>query len=477
MNVLRTFFETDANQIVLNFGHGLVFFLIGFSIFLKSKRWSELTLAKSLRRLGAFAVLNAIGDWGLVFLPVQEEVFSPHVMGVLWVMDEALLALSYAFLLGFGCRLVADTASRYEWLPRIVPVLYALWFGTLLFALITGRVDPLGGKESLVHFEVAYRYGFAFTGALISAWALYIQQRELIRLDLTASVPPLRWVGIAVAVYGVAAGLLVPPGPYFPANVINQLAFIEWTGLPVRVFTGLIGTVMAIFIIIVLNVFDLEIQRRVEGARRMQAIVDERVRIARDLHDGIIQTLYALGLALEGVKLSLDESAKEAREEIRVIMLSLDQAVKDVRGYIHQLKTPADEVSLDEQLRVLQKELQREARVPVVLKAESVEAGILSTDAIGNILLTVREAVSNALRHARASKVEIVLARNADLLTVSIRDDGVGFDPETLPEAVGGEHQGIENMHRRAEAIGGRLVIHSEATGGTDVTLEIPLHA
>lgn len=475
MTLLRTFFELDANRIVLNFVHGLIFFLISFGILLKSKRWSELTLAKSLPLLGIFGLLNAVGDWGLAFLPIQERVFSPEVMGILWVIDESVLALSYAFLLWFGSRLAADTVPRMGWLPRLVPVMYATWLGALIFSFATGLVDPRFGLENLYVFEIAYRYGFALTGSMISAWALYIQKRELSRLELDVSVPPLRWVGIAIALHGIAAGVLVPEAPFFPANFINDQAFFAWTGLPARLLTGLSGAVIAIFMVVVLDVFDLEIHRRVEGTRRMQAVVDERVRIARDLHDGIIQTLYALGLALEGVLMSIDKSEKGARAEIRTIMTSLDQAIKNVRGYILKLKTPSDEISLDEQLRMLQKQLQTEARIPVRLVADTVEVGIIPSEDIGDILLAVREGVSNALRHARASHVEIRLEREEGGLAVSIRDDGIGFNPDTVPPPMGGEHQGLDNMKRRAEAIGGRLFIQSEPAEGTIVTLKIPL--
>jgi len=473
VNLVVSFFEVDANRMVLNFGHGLIFFLMGFGVLLKSKRWSELALARCLPLLGAFGISNAIGDWGLVFLPIQQQVFPRELMAVLWILDEAVLALSYALLLAFGLRLAAATDRRFEWLPRLVPIGYGAWLITLLFSVVSGEVDPVASPASLYSFAVVYRYAFALPGSLVSAWALYLQRGELSRLGLGSSVPSLRWVGIAVAAHGVAAGLTVPESAFFVAAA--QEAYFPWSGVPARFITGLSGAIMAVFIIMVLDVFDHEIHRRVEEARSVRAVVEERLRIARDLHDGIIQTLYALGLALEGVLLSIDTSTAEAKEEVRGIMRSLDQTIKDVRGYILKLKTPDDEVSLDEHLRLLQKQLQQEARIPIRLQTAAVEPGILSSDAIRDILLAVREAVSNALRHARASQVEIILERGSGVLRVRVIDDGIGFDPEKAPKASGGEHMGLDNMRRRAESVGGRLMISSEPTVGTEVTLEVPL--
>jgi len=475
LNALRTIFELEANQIVLNFAHGLVFFLLGFAVLLKSKRWSDLTLAKSLRWLGVFGVLNAFGDWGSLFLPIQEEVLSAEITGVLWVLDIAVTALSYAFLLYFGCRLAADTRHDLYWLPRLVPILYGAWLLALVVAIFSGVVDPVRSPESFRPFQVMYLYGFAFAGSMIVAWALHLQQNELRSLGLDNSVPHLRWVGLSMALHAFAAGIIVPEIGVFPASIINDAWFFASTGIPARLLTGISGAIMAIFITISMEVFDEEFQRRIDEARRVRAVLDERVRIARDLHDGIIQTLYALGLGLEGVLLSLDTSKETAKEEIKSIMNSLNTAIKDVRGYIMNLKTPNEDVSLDEQIRLLVRQLQREARVPVRLRAEAIEAGIVSGEAIENILLIIREAVSNATRHAKASEIKITLVRDERAINLSVADDGVGFDPSEAPQGSAGEHLGLDNMRRRAEGIGGHLSIHAEPGHGTEVLLRLPL--
>src|SRR5690606_34984453 len=128
-------------RIVLNFGHGLIFFLMGFGVLIKSKRWSELTLAKALPWLGAFGILNALGDWGLVFLPIQTPVFSESVMAVLWVLDTVLLSLSYAFLLMFAFKPLAETKPELAWLPKLVWALFGLWLAALIVAWTQSGLD------------------------------------------------------------------------------------------------------------------------------------------------------------------------------------------------------------------------------------------------------------------------------------------------------------------------------------------------
>lgn len=476
MNALRGIFELEANQIVLNFGHGLVFFLLGFAVLLKSKRWSDLTLAKSLRWLGVFGILNAVGDWGRVFLPIQETVFSAEISGVLWFLDIALIGLSYSFLLYFGCRLAADTRPEMGWLPKLVPALYGAWFFALVVGLFTGAIDPVRDPEAFRPYEVIYLYGFALTGSLIAAWALHLQQAELRSLGLASSVPHLRWVGFSMILHAFAVGATVPELGIFPANVFNDEGFLAVTGIPARILTGISGAVMAVFIMISLEVFDNEFQRRIDEAQRVRAVLGERVRIARDLHDGIIQTLYALGLSLEGVLLSLDDGQAAAKSEIKTIMSALDRAIKDVRGYIMKLKTPSEDVSLDEQLRILVRDLQREARVPVRLRAEPIATGIVSGETIQNILLIVREAVSNATRHAGASEIKITLVGDERAVHLSVTDDGKGFEPGEKTPSADGHHQGLDNMRRRATDIGGHLSIHTEKGHGTEILLRLPLN-
>jgi len=475
VSLLRSFFELEANRVVLNFAHGLIFFLMGFGVFIKSKRWSELTLAKALPWLAAFGILNAFGDWGLVFLPIQTAVFSERIMSVLWVLDTALLAVSYACLLMFALKLLAETKPEFSWLSNVAPILYAVWFIALMIAWAKNGLDWETDLRLTRTFEAFYRYGFALTGSLFGAWALSLQKAELERLELDASIPPLVWVGYSLLLHGAAAGLIVPEGSFFPASVLNDRLVFEWTGLPVRFLTGLSGAIVAFFILDSLDVFDAEFQRRLEAANRLQAVMGERLRIARDLHDGLIQTLYAVGLSLEGLSLSLKEGRRGVEDEIRSIMRSVDGAIQDVRKYIVRLKAPDQEASLDEQLRLLVRDLQREARIPVRVKADHVEAGELSADAIMDILLIVREAVSNAVRHARASEIRIALVRDELGINLSIADDGVGFDPENRPKAAAGEHLGLDNMRRRADSIGGHLSVHSEPGHGTEILLRVPL--
>lgn len=480
MEFLRTLFELEANRAVLDFAHGLVFFLAGFAVLLKTKRWSELTLARGLPFLGIFGVLNAFGDWGLVFVPIQREVFSDEVIGVLWTIDIVIIALSYTFLMLFGAHLAVGAENGSGWLsriqlPRLVWGTFLVWLGAFFLALIFGVVDPARDLETVRPFEIAYRYCFALTGSLLSAWGLMRQKDELERLDLRESVQPLKWVGYALVLHGVAAGLFGPEADFFPANMINASALFSTTGIPARVWTGVSGMIVAIFMVISLDVFDVELGRRLETNRRVQAVLEERLNIARDLHDGIIQTLYALGLHLERALMSIGDSQTEVKDEIRQVMGSVDRAIKDVRDYIVRLKRPSEALIFDEQLALLMRQLRAESPIPIELESENIENASLSAQAVTDLIYIVREGVSNAIRHAQASQVRVVVRSSETDVDLKVTDDGKGFDPSSVPIGSGRHHHGLKNMRHRAESHGGTFCVESAVGKGTAVQVRIPV--
>ena len=127
MALLREFFVT--NRIVVVFGYGLVYFLLGFGLTLYSRRTSTLTVARALPLLGTFGILHGIAEWGNVFIPIQASYVSPTTIVVLWGLQGALLAVSFAFLLQFGLALLTEALpDDFRSLPVWGWVCLAPWF-------------------------------------------------------------------------------------------------------------------------------------------------------------------------------------------------------------------------------------------------------------------------------------------------------------------------------------------------------------
>ncbi len=204
------------------------------------------------------------------------------------------------------------------------------------------------------------------------------------------------------------------------------------------------------------------------------AIVEERSRIGMDLHDGVIQSIYAVGLALETVGLLLEKDPGKARELLGVAVGSLNDAIRDIRNFILDLRPRQFEGDLADGLARLVREFQANAMVNVKMDADSNVAEGLDFTTSRAVFLTTQEALANVARHARASNVELTLEKAGETLHLRVSDDGKGFNPQQALQSVG---HGLANMRARAEDLGGGFEIQSAPGEGTTIDLTLPLNA
>ena len=202
------------------------------------------------------------------------------------------------------------------------------------------------------------------------------------------------------------------------------------------------------------------------------AVADERDRIGRDLHDGIIQSLYAVSLSLEDLPELMAEAPPEAERRVDQAIEALHLSIRDIRNFIYGLRPEAvDGGQVVAGIAALAQDVRDGGLVDVVATLDPSADPGLSEDAGLELLALVREALSNATRHGKPRRIDVLLGRTADGSVLEIADDGRGFDPN-VPVGVG--HHGLMNMRVRAESIGGRLSIASEPGSGTRVRVDLP---
>ncbi len=206
---------------------------------------------------------------------------------------------------------------------------------------------------------------------------------------------------------------------------------------------------------------------RAESDQRRLGLMDERERIAKELHDGIIQSLFAVGMGLQGT--ALMAGSADVADRIERAVGELDRVIRDLRNYIFGLRPGilADR-SLDGALRALAKEAGDGAHLDVAVQVDPHAASLLATRSHDIVQLT-REALSNITRHANAKRVSVRLAAADGRVTLTVEDDGTGFDPRS-PSA----GNGLRNMRGRADALHGRLDITSGKGRGTRLRLTVP---
>jgi signal transduction histidine kinase len=208
----------------------------------------------------------------------------------------------------------------------------------------------------------------------------------------------------------------------------------------------------------------LELADRRRDTERL-TLLEDRDRIAKDLHDTVIQRLFATAMTLmSAVKIT---ERPEVATRVRRAVDDLDDTIRQIRSTIFALQAPPDEESLRSRMHtVVDAAAERLGFAPSVRLA-----GLLDTavgDAVGeDLLAVVREALSNVARHARATEAAVVVDVGDDL-TLRVEDDGVG-----IPE--GGRRSGLRNMRERAEGRGGSFTTRDRPGGGTVLVWRVPL--
>jgi signal transduction histidine kinase len=203
------------------------------------------------------------------------------------------------------------------------------------------------------------------------------------------------------------------------------------------------------------------------------AVVDERERISKDLHDGIIQNMYAVSLSLEDVPEMMDADRVEAANRVERAIDSIHLAIQDIRNFIFGLRPGLLEGAplvaglaslVDEYRHITFVDL--ELRVPDNIVEPS--AAITS-----QLLGIVGESLSNVVRHSQASRavVGLTLGDEGQVAEVWIEDNGIGFDPSRVGKL---GHQGLANTRERAAEIGGSVAIASQPDSGTRVVIIVP---
>jgi signal transduction histidine kinase len=206
-----------------------------------------------------------------------------------------------------------------------------------------------------------------------------------------------------------------------------------------------------------------------EQVRRL-AVVAERDRIGRDLHDGVMQRLYAVTISLDDVPELMNEAPEEARARIDRAIGSLQSAIGDIREFVYDtrpiLQAPED---LRRALEEVANEIGRTGSLKVEVRVA--DGVMLPSGAAAELVTIVREALSNVGRHAGAAHAQVELTGSETGARLSVSDDGRGFDPAASQS---GDHHGLNNMRGRATALGGRFRLESSPASGTRVVVELP---
>lgn len=206
---------------------------------------------------------------------------------------------------------------------------------------------------------------------------------------------------------------------------------------------------------------------RLNLQQRRIAILEERERIGMDLHDGVIQSIYAVGLVLEHARLLMAEKSDQAQDRIVQAIDQLNSTIRDIRAYILDLRPRKfHDENLLQGIQRLVNEFRANTLVDVSLQGPEDGFHKLPQEHAGALFHICQEALANVAKHAQARNVSVSLWVAPGKALLEIQDDGKGFDPQKVRQSIG---HGLSNMQTRVMNVGGELQIESSPQNGKTI--------
>lgn len=223
----------------------------------------------------------------------------------------------------------------------------------------------------------------------------------------------------------------------------------------------------------------LEQTIQVEGAlrqseQRLRRSLDDREKMAQDLHDHVIQSIFAVTLNLERCRRLVRTHVQEAVNQLGTTLADLRLVIRDIRGYLVGLEQPiSNGRELETAFTSLIKSMANPEQLPFRLEVDPLAADRVTPEQASHLLSVAREALSNSLRHSAARTGKLSLQFAEDHVRLTVVDDGIGFQATALQE----QGHGLRNMAARAKRLHGRLEVISEPGQGTRVLFDLPREA
>lgn len=262
--------------------------------------------------------------------------------------------------------------------------------------------------------------------------------------------------------------------PSDPVNVNGEVRIFDTYKVPLRNETGGVIGILGMS-------RDVTERKRMEEMLRqrerdVRAAIEERERISEDLHDGILQSIFAVGLGLEScrtlvAKLPRKKAATPLMAGLNRAIGQLNHVMTDVRNFIAGIESHVlEEADIGQTLRTMVQAMCASNGTACRVTIEEAAVRELSTEQAYHAMNVIREALSNSLRHSEAGRITLSFKRLRRSVRLSVTDNGKGFIPDSARDA----GHGLINMSARARKLGGRIEVHSRPRQGTKVLLDIP---
>lgn len=438
-----------------------------YALMQKQSKFMNLSLVKSLKYLGLFGITHGMSEW--ISMIIRLELCHPLYHHDFIYGNQILKAVSFTFLFYFGFDFL-PIRDRYKKILLGLPVLFLIAYVGGFFFLL----NQYGMEYHLTNPKyniISLRYLMGFPSCLISAAALWYNARIIAKtrsIEISKRYKNLAWVFIF---YSLLEGLLVSKADYFPANIINKELFIELFQITPLMIKAFVGFIIYVLLIKVIDTFSWEQEERLGRLEKHRIASEERRKLGLELHDSIIQELYAVGLKIE--YLSYGGNPDKTNSVLDEVKHDLGNAICKVREFISS--STLDKIQcedLKDNIGQLVQKFNQSQPIKINLhcKISPYTSGYITPEKSTQIYYIVQEALSNVIKHSQANYANVQIEGRHDFLYVTVIDNGNGIQLDKIDPQ---KQFGISSMKDRAEHIRGTLTI-DKIIDGTRIELKIP---
>ncbi|MCC5911751.1 MAG: hypothetical protein JJT76_15110 [Clostridiaceae bacterium] len=447
--------------------YGLVFIAMGiFASYKKDEEVSHLPLVKSLKYLGVFGITHGLSEW--ITMVVIADLYRDFYV-YFFIIKQFLKAVSFAFLIGFGTTLLPKDI-RYKSIINILPViLLVVWCSGFLFLM-----SRHGLQYHLIKPQyniILLRYFMGLPGGLITAFALGLQAKQMHKRNLGTIAKKYNHLAYIFLLYGLVDGLIVREMEFFPANFINNQVFLQWLGFPIQIVKIIVGIGINILLIRVIETFGWEQKEKLKQLQKRRITDKERRKLGLEIHDSIIQSIYAANLKLQC--LINNNTQEEAHELLQEIKIDLGDTIRKTREFISTTSLQTMELQdLSNNIVKLVEIFNNNQAIKINVESQMSQLNLmeLSAEKSSQIYYIVQEAISNVIKHSKGNHARVLVKTEDDFLNVKVIDDGVGIQLDSIDKK---QQFGLISMKERAKAVGGILRVKN-LEKGTEVELIVP---
>lgn len=434
----------DFGKVLIYFVYGLSFYTLGICLLIQvRKNIRNFPLIRAFNYLGAFGIFHGFVEWMIAYQIIFTK--SEGTVVLLEAID-IMKSISFAFLWIFGVFLI-NSYQRITSTKKMVcglTILNALFLVLLLF---NENIDSW-----ILNWQGFFSAIFCGIGLFLAAKKESLSSIDSFKLSLNV-------VAYLFVFYGLS-------------QITPALLQLNSSGFTLELIRTIIAIAVTGFVLYLIRLTQNENTRRLNHLLETQSIGEERKRLAKELHDTVLQDLFVIGIQLEQMQIDYDDDLIMTRQ-LAKIGSNLMEVMDSIREYLKTSELEKKNIhDLFTSLQYMVMSLGNDVDAVLEFRNTDPDAfyGFIAKEALNPLYYMVREAVINALKHASASRIQVLCKPTMNALEIMIIDDGKGFSKESVTSHSG---KGMDNIKIRALEIQATVQVESNLNG-TRVKITYP---